>query len=156
MRLHLLSATLLAMLATAGCNPADERASPTTDPAGASAADAPASDATMATPGDDPALPAEPDMLRLDPDALPECGDPARVAVTWDAREAGVSGVDIIAVNRAGKESLFFTGGARGTRETGAWMRSGSQLVLRSKDDGAELDRAMVAGTPCVDGVPST
>lgn len=147
MRLHLLSVTLLAVLATAGCNPADEPALPAADPADAGI-DAQA-------PVDEPATPAVAGMLQLDPAALPECGDPAQVVATWDAREAGVSGVDIVAVNRAGKESLFFTGGARGSRQTGAWMRSGSQLVLRSKDDGAELDRVMVAGTPCVDGVPS-
>lgn len=149
MRLPLLSATLLTLLAIAGCDATDEPARPAVEAADAGA------DVAAPSPVDDPAPPAGPEMLQLEPAALAECGDPARVVATWDARAAGVSGVDIIAVNRAGKESLFFTGGARGTRETGAWMRSGSQLVLRSKDDGAELDRVLVAATPCVDGVPT-
>lgn len=155
MRIPVSTTLLLAALFATACSPADEQPAPAIDAAAVADADAdPAAPPAGATDAP-PATPADPGMLDLQPAALPECGDPAAVTVTWDARAARVSGVDIIAVNRAGKESLFFTGGARGSRVTGEWMRSGSQLVLRDADDGTELDRAMVGATPCVDGVPS-
>ena len=158
MRIHVMATMLIAGLVASGCSPADDRS---TSAAGEPDAAEPVDTGDVGPaqePGDPagpPVAPADVGMLELQPAALPECGEPSMVTVTWDARPARVSGVDIFAVNRAGKESLFYTGGARGTRETGSWMRSGSQLVLRSKDDGAELDRVLVEATPCVDGVPT-
>lgn len=146
MRYPLFMATALACLVASGCDRAAEQ-SPAEPVA------APASPTEPAVP--EPAEPTDPGLITLSPDSLPTCGPPAKATVAWDARTvAGVAKVDIIAVNRAGKESLFFTGGANGSRETGAWMQSGSQLVLRNKDDGAELDRVAMNGVPCVDGKP--
>lgn len=70
--------------------------------------------------------------------------------VHWDARPfEGVKTVDIVAVNGASKEVLFLSAGRTDNRESGQWMRAGSQMIMRNKIDGTEVARATVDSTPC-------
>lgn len=143
-----IAAFLVAALACA-CSPADQPQPQT--PAASSAQVVPAA---AETPKDVP-RPAAP-MIRTEPATLPNCTPPTRVEVVWDARTLeGVTTVDIVLVNRKGREALFLTGGRMGRKETGAWMQSGTQLVLRAHADGTELARTEITGTPCANGVPA-
>lgn len=86
----------------------------------------------------------------LEPAALEECGKPSVLTVHWDAGSfPGVKAINIMALKPDGSESLFLTAGLRGARETGPWMRAGSQMVLRNKTDDVELGRVAVGSTPC-------
>lgn len=70
--------------------------------------------------------------------------------VHWDARSFdGVKTVDIVAVNKSGREALYLSAGLAGNRESGQWMLPGSQMILRNKANGTELARATVESIPC-------
>ena len=151
MRIPRSTPILLSLLLTLGCQPAavpeDTSAQAdgtelSQDPAAAS--EAPATAET----------PAESSMVRVDPDAMSECADPAAVMVHWDVRGSGATNVDLLAVDRRGQEKLFFTGSRVGSRESGAWMRSGTQMVVRDHADGRELGRATIASLPCAEDAP--
>lgn len=86
----------------------------------------------------------------FEPAALSTCGKPEKVVVHWDARPfPEVKAVDIMGVKKDGTETLFLAAGRRGERETGAWMRGGSEMILRNKANGDELARTQIESLPC-------
>lgn len=108
------------------------------------------STAETALEGEQP-MPAKPEgPIWFEPAALEECGKPEVLTVHWEtASLPDAKTVNIMAVKPDGTESLFLTAGRQGSRETGRWMRAGSQMVLRNKADDVELGRATVDSIPC-------
>lgn len=86
------------------------------------------------------------------PSELSKCGKPSKVEIHWDVRGQKVSAVEIFAVNKAGNEVLFFSSGPFGKKDSGMWMRGGSEMILRSKTNGSELGRAQISAIPCKAG----
>ena len=87
--------------------------------------------------------------IRFEPATLPCTASPgSKVLVTWDTSPAkGI--VDVSTVGPNGRETLFATGGPRGSKETGPWMRPGSTFVVRNHASGAELGRAAISSAAC-------
>jgi hypothetical protein len=110
--------------------------------------------APVATPATSPAVTARPAKpagpIWFEPSALSTCGKSQKVTVAWNVRKLpDVKQVNIMAVKKDGTEVLFATGGFRGSRETGPWMRGGSAMILRATGTGAELGRATIDPLPC-------
>ncbi len=86
----------------------------------------------------------------FEPAALSTCARPQAVVVHWDASSfEGVKSVELVAVNPAGKQVVFASAGRAGSRESGAWMRAGSRMILRDKTSGTQLAEAIVGSEPC-------
>lgn len=97
-----------------------------------------------------PATPAARPAIWFEPAGLSACARPEKVMANWDVRPIeGVKMVELIAVAANGQERLFLAAGRAGNRETGAWMRAGSTIILRNKENGSELGRAVVESIPC-------
>lgn len=95
-----------------------------------------------------PAKPQGP--IWFEPAALKACGRPERITVHWNVGSLpDVKAVDILGVRKDGGETLFLAAGRSGSRETGAWMRGGSEMILRNKANGLELGRARVETLSC-------
>lgn len=144
MRFSLVLGLSLATTILSACGPGSDTGSAPTAPEVATApAVAPSPESAAATP-------APTTGIWLDPAALSACARPVKVSVHWDASSfAGVKTVDIIVVNKAGKEALFLSAGRAGSRDTGEWMRAGSKVILRNHGDSAELANATVDSIPC-------
>lgn len=86
----------------------------------------------------------------FEPSALSACGKPEKAIVHWTVgKDSDVKEVNIMGVRKDGTEVLFSSGGRYGTKETGAWMRGGSEMVLHAKATGAELGRVKMDSLPC-------
>lgn len=90
-------------------------------------------------------------QVTLDPAGLPACtpSAPAVVTIGWQVTDASVKTVDVKVLAEEGREDLFATGGGKGSKETGRWMRPGSTIVVRDQATGVELGRASVESLPC-------
>ncbi len=136
--------TLLAisMALISGCGPGSGTTSSPQQPTAAKAADADLS----STPPDK----KQGAGIWFEPSALSACGRPEKLTVYWDARSyQGVKTIDIYVVNMEKTERLFLSAGRAGSRESGAWMRVGSKMIMRDKATGAELAHATVGNIPC-------
>lgn len=144
MRRNLVLGLLLSLFGLTACGPG----SGSTDQAPAPAV---SPSTTTAAPAATPEPPAKPmGAIWFEPAALSACGKPEKVVVHWDARAfPDVKAVDIMGVKKDGTEALFLAAGRRGERETGAWMRGGSEMILRNKASGDELARAQIERLPC-------
>jgi hypothetical protein len=140
---------LTALVATlVGCGPGSDSATGP-NPRNDAIAAAPVTASTAAAPSATPAA-TQPFGIWFEPSRLSACGKPTTVVVHWDATPyAGVKAVEIIAVKQSGKETLFLSAGRAGSHDSGAWMKGGSQMILRNKADGKELSRATVESIPC-------
>jgi hypothetical protein len=89
--------------------------------------------------------------LWFEPAGLPVCEKkPQVVTVFWDARTLpGKGTIELRAPKADGNELTFATVGRVGKKQTGAWMRAGGVIIMRSKADGSELVRASVPALPC-------
>jgi len=140
-RILFLGAVLLPLLSACGpgSGSSDQAKSVATAPNAT-----PAAPAAVTPP---PAKPRGP--IWFEPSALSTCGKSVKVTVSWSVRAPEVKQVNIMAVKKDGTETLFGSAGRYGSKETGPWMRGGSEMVLRNKTDGAELGRAKVDSLPC-------
>lgn len=65
-------------------------------------------------------------------------------SLAWNAADFNVSHVNLTVSHKPdGEEQLICTGGARGTRATGKWIRPGMVFRLRDQSDDAELGRVL-------------
>ncbi len=99
-------------------------------------------------------LQSMPDELKsgiwFEPATLSTCARPQAIVVHWDASSfEGIKSVELVAVNPAGKQVVFASAGRVGSRESGAWMRAGSRMILRDKASGTQLAEAIVGSEPC-------
>lgn len=144
MRFRPVAALATTLLLVTGCGPGSGTGTPAATPASEPSSSAQQAQAVV------PVEPAKTSGIWFEPAGLRECARPDKVMVHWNANSfEGVKAVDIIAVGKTGKEVLFLSAGRSGSRESGVWMRAGSQMILRNKADGTELSRATVESIPC-------
>jgi len=76
------------------------------------------------------------DVFRADPAVIKDClGENGRTTLYWD-----VPGVRRVEVHVASPEGNLFTlSGAKGSKETGYWVKDGMKFVLLDADTGKEL-----------------
>lgn len=141
MRRILLLAMLLPLLSA--CGPGSDNAEHAQ-----TAAVVPAATPAATAPAAAPAKPAGP--IWFDPSERSSCGRPSVVTVHWDVRNVpDVKEVNVMTIRKDGTEALFFAGGRKGAKESGPWMRAGSEMVLRARTGGAELGRVKLGSLPC-------
>lgn len=143
MQLRLAVGLATVLIMSTGCGSRDNSADTQTAAPAATASTQPAASGTESSP------PAQ-SAIWFDPAGLSACARPEKVTVNWDATDfQGIKAVEIVAVNAAGKETVFVSAGRKGSKETGPWMRAGGVMILRNKADGAELAKATVAAIAC-------
>lgn len=144
MRFRSVVALATTLLLVTACGPGSGTGTPAATPASEASASAQPPQAAASVE------PAKTSGIWFEPAGLSACARPDKVMVHWNASSfEGVKAVDIIAVGKTGKEVLFLSAGRSGSRESGVWMRAGSQMILRNKADGTELSRATVEAIPC-------
>jgi hypothetical protein len=138
MRFRLAMGLVAVLAASTGCAPRGD------------SSDKPAAETSQATASHAEIPAPRPSAIWFEPANLRACARPEKISVHWDATPfATVKTVEIVAINPAGRESVFLYAGRKGSRETGAWMRAGSVMVLRNKADNVELARATVGSIAC-------
>jgi hypothetical protein len=122
-------------LAACGPAPSDETA-PVANP----------SDAPAAAPIIPQVVVAPTKMIHAEPAALTSC-KPAQVTLNWDLRKEKPALTTVKIYTGNGK--LFTHSGGVGSQETGPWVKPGSEFILKSGVDDAELERLTIGGPVC-------
>ncbi|WP_024868633.1 hypothetical protein [Pseudoxanthomonas suwonensis] len=88
--------------------------------------------------------------LQIEPLAMETCAKAQSVKVDWDLGTdfPGVTGVQVF-VGADESSKLFSAGGAKGTTQTGNWVRAGTIFRLVNKKTGEEIERVVVGSKPC-------
>lgn len=99
-------------------------------------------------------MPLDPESpLSIFPARLDGCapsGARTSVTVWWNVAPSGVGRVQLrVSDSIDAPTKLWTSGGATGRRQTGAWIREGSVIELRDRDDGGLLRRVVVENAPC-------
>jgi len=146
--------TLLVLIALAACN----REAPTPAPA----------DAAPATrePAAVPAPPARRPARRITPDEIAQIeasgrtglwsevtevcagAKPVRTTLTWNVAPSGAERVVVYVVDK-GVERNFGQGGPIGLKETGPWLRAGTEFKLRAAGTKEELGNLVIGRKQC-------
>jgi hypothetical protein len=101
--------------------------------------------------GCDALPPSSPVMLTTTPDTLRVCDPPSKVTVSWNAKNADVTGgVQVYVVGAMGVEVLFVSSPSlEGTAETGDWAVPKQVFVLKNEDGTKELARFAIGSKDC-------
>ena len=86
--------------------------------------------------------------FNVTPNTVRVCEPPATAKVSWNAAEAGVSGVKIF-VRADGVETLFASSGAKGSADTGAWVRPKTVFILKDADGTQQLATLVIGSESC-------
>jgi hypothetical protein len=125
----------------------------TTSVAATPSAEAPADQATA--PAVAPPVEAAPVITKdspiwFEPEAISECAKDEKAMVHWNAGGfPGVVTVKVAIVTKPDEETVFAVTGVVNQKETGPWIRGGTEFVLRDNANGTELARAKVPSIPC-------
>lgn len=73
---------------------------------------------------------------------------PVRTTLTWNVQSSGAERVVVYVVDK-GVERNFGQGGPIGLKETGPWLRSGTEFKIRAAGTKEEISNLVIGGKQC-------